>query len=315
MDLSKLRQRYIALAAFFVTLGFLFLLNNFKAFTGVDFAVVLNLWPIAIILGGVYFLIRGHKFAWIITALTFFLLAISVFSYLAIAPLKIPFLPSISSRKSEVNPNINIRTSTEEVTGNIEKANLIFRSFSGQFAIRGTTDSLTEYETKSTFGEYLFDRSTKDGIETVDLRFDQERVPWKITSEKNSLDLKLSDKTKWNMDVDVDASDLSMELGYYKVENLRLKMTTSKADITFDEKSFDQNVNFEIDSSLSTTNIRVPKSIGVEVKLKSVASSNNLGDLKEVEKNKYQSDNFDSREKKLFLNIDTNLSNLKIELF
>ena len=317
MQVPYIRQRYIFLASLLFTLGILFFLNNFKLLDAINFSVLFLLWPLILLIFGAYFLLRGRKIASYLTGLGSVLFGIVIFSFLASTSL--PFLPKVeTNRKSTINPNIEITSDSEKVSENIDKANLIFRSERGNFTLRGTTNTLTEYEAKSTFGEYTFARSKKDNVETVDLRFSSERFPWKLITETNSLDLKLNDKPKWNLDYEVTTtSSLDLDIGYYRLEKIRVKLSSSSAKINFEEKTFDKEVNFELDAvSASSASIRVPKNVGIQIKSKSSLSSTDYSDLKETsEKGTFESLDFSSADKKLYINLDANLSTVKIERF
>ncbi len=315
-----LRQRYLAISFLLFTLGILFLLNNFKLLSDFDFTALWLIWPIILILAGFYFVVRGTKAASIITVSTAIILGIVIFALLATSTIKIPFLPSIDSRarKSNINPNIQITNDAEKFDNRIDKANLIFRSNRGNFTLRGTTNTLTEYEAKSTFGEYRFARSKKDGVETIDLRFDSERFPWKFTTETNSLDLKLNDNPKWNLDYEVNSSSLDLDLGYYKIDRIRLNGSSTKAKVTFAESTVNSETKAEFTStSGSDFTIRIPKNIGVQIRLKSSLSRNDLAELKlrDGTNDTHQSDNFDSQSKKLYIEVESSLSTFKLEIF
>lgn len=314
--MQRIRMRYLGLAFLLFTLGILFFVNNFNLLQGIDFSLVLYTWPLLLILIGLYFVFKGTKAAYFITSFTAILFAIVSFAFLAVYNPRIPFLPSLNtSRQNTTNPSITFSNDSQKYINSINEANLVFRSEKGDFYLRGTTDTLTEYDAKSTFGQYIFQKSDKDGVATVDLRFDAERVPWKITSEKNSLDLKLNPKPIWNLDYEVDSSTLAMDLGYYRVNDSRIKVTASRFDINIERNTIEKEMNLEIDSSTSSSNIRVQKNIGIQIKVKTTLSTKDLQDFEDKGNNTFQTKDFDSAEKKLFIDADISFSSLKIERF
>lgn len=313
----KLRQRHIAVSVFLLIMGILFLLNNFRILKDIDFNFIFFLWPFIIIFASIYILLRGKKITFYITALNSVITALVIFSAIVVYGSIIPFLPKIETgRLSKINPNITIHSESENLFKNLDKANLVFKSERGEFYLRGTTDRLTEYETKTTFGEYLYNRSEKDGVQTIDLRFDPERIPWKVTSEKNSIDLKLNPKPLWNLDYDLSTASFDADLGYYKVSQLRLNLSrATNATINIGENTVPQKMEIILNSSTSTTELRVPKDIGIEVKVKSGFSSLDLSDFNRIENYIYQSNNFDNAEKKIYISGEINFSNFKINRF
>jgi hypothetical protein len=314
-----IRQRYILISTLLVTLGILFLLNNFNAFSRFDIDWFWLLWPLNLILLGVYFLFRGKKISSYITSLNAFIAGIVLFGFLVVLPINIPFLPKIETRKkSSINPNIEFNTETERFNNNIQKASLIFRSQRGNFLLRGNTNSLTEYESKSTFGVYQFERSTRDGIETVDLRFNQERFPWRLTAETNSLDLKLNANPIWDLDYEIQTSStLDLDLSYYKVSKVRLNSSSSETKINITNSTIQDELNLMLLlENASRVSIRIPKEVGIEILNNTTFSLIDLSqfNLIEGETNIYRSDNFDTASKKVIINANSRLSAINFEI-
>lgn len=313
------RQRYIILASFLITLSILFLLNNFNLFQDLNFLFILNFWPLPLLMFGIYIAFRGKKIASYITGVNGIMIAITVFAVIGVMPFKIPFLPELNTNKtSSINPNIKFDTniSTPVPKPKTEKANLIFRSTNGVFYFRGSIDEgLTEYTSKSTFGEYRYEQSKKDNIETVDIRFDSERVPWKITSEANSFDIKLNKETKWNLDTEIENSEMNLELGYYKVEKLRVKASNSTVKIYLDKYSFTGDLKLELDANLSSINIRVPKGYGVQLINTSRTTVKDIEEMEDKGNGVFESKEFEKSSGKLYIDSSTILSNIVIDRF
>jgi hypothetical protein len=267
----------------------------------------------------VYFLFRGKKISSYITSLNAFIAGIVLFGFLVVLPINIPFLPKIETRKkSSINPNIEFNTETERFNNNIQKASLIFRSQRGNFLLRGNTNSLTEYESKSTFGVYQFERSTRDGIETVDLRFNQERFPWRLTAETNSLDLKLNANPIWDLDYEIQTSStLDLDLSYYKVSKVRLNSSSSETKINITNSTIQDELNLMLLlENASRVSIRIPKEVGIEILNNTTFSLIDLSqfNLIEGETNIYRSDNFDTASKKVIINANSRLSAINFEI-
>lgn len=309
-----LRQRYILIAGLLFTLGLLFLLNNFRLLKDVDFSLVLFLWPLILILFAIYVIFIGKKVTYFITGLNSIIIGLVLFSGIVVYGAKIPFLPKVETgRVSKVNPNINIQSESDRFYKKIDKANLIFKSERGEFYLRGTTNKLTEYEAKTTFGEYLYNSSEKDGVQTIDLRFDPERIPWRLTAEKNSLDLKLNPDTVWSIQYDLSSASLYADLGYYNVSSFKLILSGgSKATINIDESTIKDKLSMYIQSSTSGIDLRIASNIGIEIKSKALLSRQDLADLENKGNGIFQTKDFDKASKKIYIDSNINLSQLKI---
>jgi hypothetical protein len=317
--MTTIRLRYLALASFFIAFGLLLLLNNYEVFSFLDtnseIRSIQLFWPFGFVLIALYFVFKGSKINYLIVSLTSIFVALMIFVMLVSGMIKVPFLPSLkTSRTSLINPNITITTDVERYINSIKEANLNFKSEKGDFFLRGTTDSLTEYTAKSTFGEYIFDKSDKDNIATVDLRFDTERFPWKVTSDKNSLDLKLSPKPQWNLDYEVANSNLDMQLGYYNIKNAKVKSSTSTVDIQIERDTFDKEMKLEVDASSSNINLRVQKGVGIEIKYKSLLSIKDFNSLEDKGSDTFRTKDFDNAEQKLYIDVDISVSKIKLEI-
>lgn len=309
-----MRHRYIGAFTILLTVGLLFLLSNFYLLSWMNFATTLLFWPIILILLGLYILFKGRKITYIITAINGFFVGLVLFSLLVVYSKSLPFLPKINVHKqSKVNPSINFTSSKDNAVKDIDRANLVFKSEKGDFYLRGTTNALTEYDTKTTFGEYIYTQSEKNGIVTVDIRFDSERFPWKIISEKNSLDLKLNPKPKWNIDFDISSSTLDADLGYYIVKNLQLRLVrASSATINIEHGTIDNDLKINLDVSTSRMYIKVDKDIGIRVTVDSILSQTDLVGLTKLDNNIYETEDFEQKTKKIYIEGKINLSTLKL---
>ncbi len=299
----QIRHRYLGAFTILITFGLLFLFNNFNLLSWINFDTTLLLWPIILILVGLYILFKGRKITYIITAVNGFFIALVVFSFLVVYSNSLPFLPKINvGKQSKVNPNINFTSGKESTVTDIDRANLVFKSEKGDFYLRGTTNALTEYDTKTTFGEYIYTKSEKNGIVTVDIRFDPERFPWKVISEKNSFDLRLNPRPKWSIDYDISSANLYMDLGYYVVENLQLKLNkASFATVNIDYGSIDSELKIILDVSTSSLYLKIDKDVGIRITLDSSLSRTEFADLKKLENNIFETDDFDKKEKKVYI--------------
>ncbi len=310
----QIRHRYLGAFAILITVGLLFLLNNFNLLSWMDFNTTLLLWPLILILIGSYLLLKGRKVTYIITAVNGFLIGLVLFSFLVVYSNSLPFLPKINvGKQSKVNPDINFTSSKENGAKDIDRANLVFKSEKGDFYLRGTTNALTEYDTKTTFGEYIYTKSEKNGIVTVDIRFDPERFPWKVISEKNSFDLKLNPKPKWSIDYDISSANLDMDLGYYVVENLQLKLIkASSATVNIDYSSIDNELKIVLDVSASSLYIKIDKDVGIRINLDSTLSQTEFVGLKKLDNNVFETEDFDKKEKKVYIEGKINLGKFSI---
>ncbi|KNY28601.1 LiaI-LiaF-like domain-containing protein [Pseudobacteroides cellulosolvens] len=117
----------------------------------------------------------------------------------------------------------------------------------------------------------------------------------------------------WDVNVKSDVLTGKLDMTDLKIKKLDLDVKASSVDMIFGS-GYDKT-NAEIDAKASNINITVPKNSGVRIIISGKLNNTNLDKLEwNNDKNVYESSNYDKAESKIDMEMDMDVSNLKVYL-
>jgi hypothetical protein len=125
--------------------------------------------------------------------------------------------------------------------------------------------------------------------------------------------MSLNSNPVWKLNIDVGAAESEFDLKSYKVEDLDINIGAASLKILLGDLL--DSAKVDIDAGASSVEILIPDNVGCEVNIDIVLSSRKLDGFKKVEDDIYQTENFNSSSKKIFMNIDTRVSSVKIKRY
>lgn len=299
-----MRHGRIFWGVFLLTLGGLILANNFVGLD-YDWEFMLKLWPLALIIFGLYFVIKDSRYRWIFVAASALVISFAVFS-------------AFYGVFSFFNGNFDdgeflVQTYEEPYSPAIQTAKLSFEAAAGNFKMLDTTGSLVTINTKGGFGNYDFhvDKSEKHSDVVMDLQ--DNHVEFHGGFPKNKVDIKLNRLPVWDMDFDIGAASMDLDLSPYRTGEINLKSGASSIKIRLGDKSNDTKLSFE--GGASSIVVLIPESSGCEINSETKLSSRNYNGFKKISKGLYRTENFDSAGKKIFLSFETGVSSVKVDRY
>ena len=299
-----MRTNHLFWGILFITLGALVLLNNFMVLN-FNWDMLWNLWPVILVLMGVYFIFREAKFRWVIVLFIAFLLGLVIFAGVKSFSL---FFDGESD-----DFNVNVQEFTLPYESSITKAKLNMEAAAGRFNLEGTTDSLLYAKVNGGFSDYSLNNETSDG--TADISFEMADNHPRIIHGlgKNHMEMKLNSKPVWDIDLNVGAASVNLDLEPFKTENIYFKSGVSSLKLRLGDKNPTTRVKFE--TGVSRLEIMVPRTSGCEINSDTHFSSKNFSEFQKVEDNVYRTEDFASKEKKIYLDIAAGVSSVKVERY
>ncbi|HEX2867926.1 MAG TPA: DUF5668 domain-containing protein [Ignavibacteriales bacterium] len=299
-----MRTNHLFWGILFVTLGILVLLNNFMVLN-FNWEMLWDLWPLVLVLIGVYFIFRETKFRWIIVLFISFLLGVVIFA-------GVKSFSLFFDGESE-DFNVNVKEFTLPYEQSIKKAKLNMEAAAGNFNLDGTTDSLVYAKVNGGFSDFSLNNETSDG--TADIYFDMADKHPRIIHGlgKNHMVMKLNSNPVWDMDLNVGAASVNMDLEPFKTENINLKSGASSLKLKLGDKNPLTRVRFE--SGVSRLEILVPRSSGCEINSDTHFSRKEFSDFQKIEDNVYRTPDFQQTAKKIYLDIAAGVSSVSVERY
>lgn len=309
-----MKSRYIFWGIFFLSLGVLILLNNYGSLS-FDWETILKLSPVIFILWGISILLKQNKVInGFFAALIAFILALTIFS-------GFKFILGFSDWDFDVDWNDD-----KEVVfdGNydstfynaafdpeIKNAVLNFDGGAGKIIISDTSGSLIQAYSFGAKNNYKF--TIKNSDETSKIYFDMQKTRIRFKKKHNEVDIKLNTNPVWNLDFDLGAASADLDLTKFKVKEFNIDAGAASLNISMGDKIESAKIN--IDAGASSIKINVPHSSGCEINSDTFLSSNHFEGFEKINSNKFRTENFDSSEKKIYINIDSGISSIKVNRY
>ena len=284
-----------------VTAGVLLLLGNF-GYVQLDWMNVLRLWPLAIIAAGVSIL-AVKSTLWKLVSVVLLVLTLVAFSMLATGALG-SASPEFRRFESNVQP----------VGSDVKKADIKVSGGASKFRVTtANLDVAAKASLESSIARLEENASVRGDTQYVELSSRNNRGHWMMGSFKNDWDVVLDEDRPMRLVIDSGASDVDIDVSRGMIESLLLDAGASNSRLTVGDKV--ANLKIEIDAGASKTVIRLPKSSGVKLKMDGGLNSKNLADLREVSKDNYESDNYDTAKNKIEIDADIGVADLTIERY
>lgn len=284
--------------------GMLFLLQNFDV---IHFAwrSLWRLWPVVLILWGVSIIPTNN---WIKTGLVVIILSGTVF-----------FMVN-QSVKWNNDDNYSFETWEDDYDSNtdqvytltyedsIPSAKLTLEAAAGSFIIKSFTDNLLDFETRGGKVKYNYNLSKTDSLTTI--RIEPDNIKFQGRESKHEVMLNLNQDPRWELNFEVGASAMDLDLSEYKISSLDIEGGAASFKIKLGDALAETNVNIE--AGASSIEILVPESSGCEVKISSVLTDRKLEGFEKTDRGLYRTSNFEEAQNKIYLNVEAAVSSYSI---
>lgn len=196
-------------------------------------------------------------------------------------------------------------------TADIEKATLKLDAAAGSFYLQETSEQLIEVRKEGNIGSYSL--ISHEAIDSYIVKLSMEETTIRGNKLKHQVDIKLHKEPVWDLDLNIGAAEIEMDLSSFKTSGINIDGGASS--IRMKLGNLMPLINVEVDAGASSIVIEVPESSGCQIITSSVLSGRNLKDFNKTDDNKYTTENFDDSENKIFINIDVAVSSIEVRRF
>jgi len=306
-----MKTSHIFWGVFFLTIGGLLLLGNF---TELNFTwdSAWKYWPMVLVLIGVSILVKNQVGKNIIGGLAGLVLAFTLYA-------------SVSATTNLLHNNIDFSFDDdngavydttnyiEDFSDSIKTASINFSGGAGTFNIITPTDKLAEFRALGKEENYKVSRN--DNGSHSEITFDMKSSTFRFGKKnyKNKVDMSLSQKPDWELNFEVGAASLDLDLTPYKVSRVDVDMGAAALKIKFGDLA--ESTRFKLNAGASDIDILIPDSTGCEINSDVALSSKNYEGFKKVSKQIYHTENFDTAKKRIYIEIDSGVSSIDVRKY
>jgi hypothetical protein len=288
----------------FIAIGGLFLLNNL-GMLNVNWETIWRLWPMILVFWGLSILVGKQRTPWYVVVLMIFLLLFMIAAAATSSWFHHDF-DFVAGERFE-------QKFEEPFTPKTEKATFRLQSGAGRFIIRDTTNHLIKAETEVNFGKYTLTREQSGNFAYVTLDFRGRNRGWNFGNGRNHVEVRLNSKPIWTINLHVGAASGDFDLSPYKVEELTLDAGASSMKVRLGDRSGEMRVR--VKTGAASTSIEVPEKVGCEVRLQTALSGKRISGFDRISNNRYQTSDFESASKKIYIDVSAGVSQIRVDRY
>lgn len=211
----------------------------------------------------------------------------------------------------------NRSTFSETFTAGDElKKNILEISSGGtSFKLKGNSDSLFLARVSRQNSNFGLTKITSDSVNTLIFKTQDKdkKNRWSSRSRSNNVDLYLNTSPVWQMDLRLGAGELDFDLANYKVRTLNFDGGAASIDFKVGDLLPITDIN--IKTGVADVKISIPETSGCRIKSKTGLSSKDFKGFISVGEGVYETANYQSSTKKVFINFDGGLSNFEVDRY
>ena len=312
-----MKSKHLFWGLLFITIGALVLLNNFESID-LDWITIWKFWPAALILLGISLLTKHEIVKGFLISLTAIMLAFAVFATfkagweLAGDHLFVDVDNGIEIRDNDYD-DTELTTFEEEFNPGVKKAILHFDGGVGSFKLKDTTTKLIYVTARGIKDNYRLSKSDGKEMSIIDFEMERTRFSFRKGRIKNKVVVNLNPEPVWDMNFELGAAAIDFDFTKFKVE--KLDIHTGAASLKAKLGNLNDELRFKLEAGASSIEIWVPETSGCEIKTDATLSSKHFEDFRKIRSDLYRTDNFESAEKKIYLELDSGVSSLKVRRY
>jgi hypothetical protein len=305
-----MKTKHLFWGILFISIGLLWLLEHFMRIN-VEWDNLWKLWPVVIILWGVSLVISNQVVKGIVVAVTAFILAFAIFASFQYGIIHVGHGINWTINDDNNVYKYGITDYSEEYYKSYSKATLNFNAGAGSFITNDTTNDLFFAHAEGKKDNYSLSKSVTDT--NVELNFDMNKGHISFFHNnrlRNRVEFKLNTLPVWDLNFDLGAASVDLDLSPYKTENISVDMGAASLKLKIGDHV--DKTNLSIDAGASSIDIDVPEDAGCEIKTDVSLSSKRFEGFKTIESDLFRTDNFEKAKKKIYINIESGVSSIVV---
>lgn len=304
---SKPREAYeyninrAFLGIFAVIIGLVFLINNLNIYPlRIDFSV---LWPLFIVFVGLSLFKKKNIISTTVGSIIT-IICVSLFFY---------SVALYTTNTVDVVYQNNITPIVVAKDINLEKADIELDVGPGEINVYGIdSDNLIEGRLMTSMMRSEVSQSINGPVQKVNISLQGKNEMARGADLKNQFNIGIDKKVPLDFVLNSGGSNNNIDLSEIRAENIKISTGASNLSLKLGD-NVDSSVTIE--AGASSVNISLPETTGVQIKIESGFSSQELPGFSLVGDNVYQSLDYNSKDKKINIDITMGMVSLKVDWF
>ncbi|TSA29243.1 MAG: hypothetical protein D4R67_02320 [Bacteroidetes bacterium] len=181
----------------------------------------------------------------------------------------------------------------------------------GKFYINGETSEMLSFKKEGDIGDYSITTEEVDGKTVIHISL--EKNPRVRRVKKNTVDIQLNKKLVWDLDFDIGAAAVKMDLSDYKIDTANIDAGAASLEIKLG--ALQPRTYMTYSAGAASLEVKIPKESACEIHSESVLVSRDFEGFVKKGDGVYQTANYPEGSNVIILKIESAVSSLKVDRY
>jgi hypothetical protein len=299
-----------------VYIGGIILLQNFNI---IDFnwRFIWRFWPIVLVFAGVNMLFssRNSKIGVLLMAVLT-IVFLGLFTYKGLQEDRNRngwgWMNSWENKEDTVeNREGNYNTIySEDFLEGYKKVKLEVSGGAGEFNIEEETDKLIVTQMERNRFQYVLKKTDYDSLTTLEFK---PRKNKNVKFGGEDINIQLNKNPIWDLNLNIGAGKLNFDLQNFKVSNVNVNGGAAEFNVKLGDLL--DEVYMDVETGVASVNIDIPENVGCSIKNSNGLSSRNFEGFTDLGHGNYETPNFKTSTKKIYINLKGGLSDFNVKRY
>ncbi|MEJ7560688.1 MAG: DUF5668 domain-containing protein [Pedobacter sp.] len=180
------------------------------------------------------------------------------------------------------------------------------------YSLGGETDSLFTAKVENRGGSFSLMNNLQDSLRTVTFKMSNKKN-WNMGDGGNDVNIHLNTKPLWEMHLNMGAGEINFDLSPYQIREFNFDGGAAALDIKFGDLLPIADVR--IKTGVADVKLNVPTNSGCRITTKSGLSSKDFEGFTKLKNGTYETPNYSTSTKKIFISLNGGLSNFEVKRY
>ena len=181
------------------------------------------------------------------------------------------------------------------------------------FDTKGSTNNLIDADVKRKRGNFSLTKIDNDSTTVLNFNMNDKKNKWTFGDGENNVGFKLNKAPNWEVIMKLGAGSADLDLSDYKIRTFRFDGGVAALDIKLGDLLPITDV--VVKSGMAGVKIKIPRNSGCRIKTKTGLSSRDFDGFDKITDGVYETPNYKSSTKKIFINFDGGLSSFEVDRY
>ena len=193
------------------------------------------------------------------------------------------------------------------------RVELKLEAAAGDFRIDETMpdDKMLTFVKTGSIGNYSMTSQDDSSTRHIELKINESNV--RMNNRGNRVVLGLNDYPVWDFDLEIGAASIDFDLSRYQIGKLEIDGGACSVKVKLGKTT--ELTEVEIDAGAASIELLIPKGAGAELITETALTSRDFQGFNKVKSGLYRTDNFETSNQKIMIDIDAAVSSVSIKRY